>query len=225
MSNKTDFSNGVIVVLVLYCLCPNMVAQEGSSSTLPQFLFPGFIKSDVLMKNGESHSAFFNYHIVEEEMIFDQKGVYMVMAKPGDVDTIYINDRKFVPVEKAFYEVILNKPIAIYIQHKGKYSSIGTATAYGMTSQTNQATTITNMRAGNQIRTLDMPDDVQVSPAMVYWVRVNDSMEKFTSEKQFLKIFPGKEAEFKDFLKKNKLNIKEREDLVKLGIYCNEIVK
>jgi hypothetical protein len=199
--------------------------QTEPSNPLPQFLFPAFSKSLVKMKAGNEYTAEFNYNIVDEEMVFSRNNQYMVPEKPGDIDTIIIENRRFVPVEKAFYEVLVKGSATMYIQHKGKYTSVGTATAYGLTSQTNANIVINTVSAGTQFRTLDVPDNVTVSKAPVNWIKINNVMNKFTSERQFLKIFPGKENELKEYIKKSDINIDSREDLIKLGKYCNEIVK
>jgi len=206
--------------------CSNGVsAQTGSANPLPQFVFPAFTKGVVKMKSGDNYSALFNYNMVDEEMIFNNKGQYMALENINSVDTIIIGARKFVPVQKVFYEVILKGTVSLYIQHKSKYTDQGTATAYGMTSKTNSSESFNSLKGGNQVRTLDLPDNVVVSPEHIYWANVNDEMKKFTSERQFLKIFPAKETELKDYIKKNDLDLDKREDLVRLGNYCNEILK
>jgi hypothetical protein len=199
--------------------------QTEPSNPLPQFLFPAFSKSAVKMKAGNEYTADFNYNIVDEEMVFSRNNQYMVPEKPGDIDTIIIGNRKFVPVDKAFYEVLVKGKATMYIQHKGKYTTVGTPTAYGLTSQTNASINVNTVRAGTQFRTLEVPDNVTVSKSPVNWIKINDVMNKFTSERQFLKIFPGKENELKEFIKKSDIDIDSREDLIKLANYCNEILK
>jgi len=149
----------------------------------------------------------------------------MALENINAVDTIIIGARKFVPAQKVFYEVITKGTLSLYIQHKSKYTDQGTPTAYGMTSKTNSSESFNSIKGGNQIRTLDLPDNVVVTPEFVYWAKVNDEMKKFTSERQFLKIFPAKETELKDFIKKNGIEIEKRDDLIRLGNYCNEILK
>jgi hypothetical protein len=217
----------VIIFMTCLLLSLNIIvsAQQGNGNPFPQLLFPTFIKSVVLMKSGTTSTADFNYNMVDEEMLFAENGVYKVPQKPQDIDTIYIQNRKFVGVENAFYEVIVKGKADFFIQHKSKYTSVGTATAYGMTSQTNAPTTVNIARSGNQVRSLDLPDNVQVVNAKAYWARVNGEMIKFTSQKQFLKIFPAYESELKGYIKNNKLDIDVQSDLIKLGKYCNEIIK
>ena len=48
-------------------------------------------------------------------------------------------------------------------------------------------------------------------------------MEDFLTEKQLLKLFPEKEDLLKDFIKKNHIKILNREDVIKLLVYLNEI--
>ena len=170
-------------------------------------------------------TATLNYNMVDEEMIFDQKGVYMALEKPQEIDTIYIQNRKFVPVEKTFYEVLIKGRIIMFIQNKSRYSQKGTPTAYGMTTKTAGPTKVLSLQVGNQVRQVELPDNVEVSPATLYWVSYNNEMHKFTNEKQFLKIFPENESKLKEFMKTNKIDIKVREDLLKLGNFCNSLVK
>jgi hypothetical protein len=113
----------------------------------------------------------------------------------------------------------------MFIQHKSRYSQKGTPTAYGLTTKTAGPTKVLSMRVGNQVRQVDLPDNVEVTPATVYWAKYNNGMNKFTSEKQLLKLFPDKADKLKEFIKNSKLDIKVREDLIKLGNFCNSLGK
>lgn len=216
---------GCCLSIFLCFLFPNLPGQTDTSNPFPQFLFPGFTKSLVKMKDGRQLTATINYNMVDEEMIFDQKGVYMALDKPQEIDTVYLQNRKFVPVDGAFYEVLTKGEITMFIQHKSKYTQKGTPTAYGMTTKTAGPTKVFSMRVGNQVRQVDLPDNVEVTPATVYWARYNNGMNKFTTERQFLKLFPDLEEKLKGFIKTNKIDVKVREDLIKLGNFCNGIIK
>jgi hypothetical protein len=211
--------------LLLLIISTDLSGQTEPAKAYPQLLFPGFTRSIIKMKSGKTSTAFLNYNTVDEEMVFDQKGVYMVLDKPEEIDTVYLQNRKFVPVEKAFWEVLVAGPVSIYIQHKSRYTPVGSNTAYGLKSQTIGPTQVLTAQSGNQIRNIELPDNVTVSPATVDWVRKNNELHKFTTERQFLKIFPEKENEIKEFIKNTKLNFKSREDLIKLGDFCNNMVK
>ena len=212
------------LIVVLVCNSVQLSGQTENSNNLPQFLCSKFTKSIVKMKSGESNSAVLNYNIVDEEMIFNQKGTYMALIETEKIDTIIIQNRKFVPVEKSFYELLVAGPVSMFVQNKGRLAPVGSTTAYGMTSQTLGPTAVRTVQTGNQVRNLEIPDNVTVSPASVNWILINKEWKKFTSEKQVIKLFPEKEKELKQFLKQTNLDLKNHEDIVRLGKYLNEIL-
>jgi hypothetical protein len=220
---KTPLKTSLLFV-ILMLFFTTATSQTNSPVKLPQFLFPEFSAGKVMLKTG-SQSVQLNYNMIDEEMIFSQRGSYMALSNIENIDTVIIQNRKFVPVGKPFYEVVVKRDIPFFIQHKSKYASEGTATAYGMTSQVNERTNATTMKSAGQIRTLETPDNVKVVPEKVYWVKKNGEMKKFINERQLIKIFSEKEDDLKKFIKDSSIDITDRDDLIKLGNYCNELMK
>jgi hypothetical protein len=145
----------------------------------------------------------------------------MALEKPEDVDTVYFKNRKFVPFGNAFYEVVSEGNLSLFIQNKGKYVQPGTPTAYGMTSPTAGPSKVLAISSGNQVRQIELPDNVSVTKSNQYWLRTaNGEMHKFTTLRQFIKLFPDKDAEIKEFAKKNNIiTLESRDDITKLGEY------
>jgi hypothetical protein len=213
----------VYILVILIFSAGRLSGQSDNTGPLPQFLFPAFAKGIIKMKDGRTMTAILDYNMVDEEMVFQQGNVYMVLNKPEEIDTILLQNRKFVYVDKAFYEIIVKGRVTLFIQHKGRYTIVSTPTAYGMKSPTNATINITAAKAGNQTRQIEPPDNVTVSLAKVYWAKINGEMNKFTSERQFLKLFPEREAELKEFIKRNGADIKTREGLIQVGNFINGI--
>ena len=199
-------------------------AQPDSTANLPQYLYPEFTKCFVKMKSGESHTALMNYNTVTGKMIFYQSNVLMELNKPETVDTILLNQAKFVFLENEFYEVLVNAPITLFIQHKSDLSSSEKPSAYGAVSQTTASTSVSKIY-DDKAYNLKLPENFKVIPSPVYWVRMNNVMFKFASERQFLNIFPSKVAELKNFINQNDINMKKQDDLIKLVTYCNELYR
>jgi hypothetical protein len=44
-------------------------------------------------------------------MVFETKGKYLALVNVGVMDTVYIQNRKFIPVGKVSYEVTVNMKI------------------------------------------------------------------------------------------------------------------
>lgn len=203
----------------------NLVAQSGSENPYPQLLFPDFKGGNILMKSGTINEAFLNYNMVDEEMLMDRGGEYRVLSKPEEVDTIFLGDKKFVWIDKLFYEVVSVGKVSIFIQHKSRYVSVGTPTAYGMTSQTNASPTVSTVQGGNQVRHLEKPDNVKVTCIDVYWARIGSEMHRFSNFKQFAKLFDDKETTVRDYVKSNNLEVKSPVDLKKLGEFSGALLK
>lgn len=203
----------------------NTLKCQEKQNPLPQFLFPSFAKGIVLMNDGRKMTAILDYNMVDEEMVFQQGNTYMVLDKPEEVDTVFLQNRKFVYIEKAFYEVTVKGSLPFFIQHKSKYTQAGTNTAYGMKSQTNAEISYSSFKSGNQVRQIDVPDNMTVTPATSYWVKQNGELKKFTTERQLFKLFPDMEKEIKEFISKSGADIKTREGLMKVGNFINGLEK
>jgi len=200
-------------------------AQDNSARPLPQFIFPGFERGIIKMKDGTRVSAILNYNMVDELMVTYLNEAYRSSKNTKEIDTIYLQNRVFVPVENFFYEVLSGGPVTFFLQNKSNYTPNGADIGYGMKSQSVGSTSFQRFEIGTDVVTIDLPPNVTVTPAFVNWVRTDDKMAKFTSERQLLKIFPGKESEIKAYIKKEKINLKVREDLIRLANYCNELLK
>ena len=94
------------------------------------------------MKNGHNDALMMNYNMLTEEMIIEKTGIRLAISNIGNVDTVDIENRKFVPYDKGFYEIAVNAPITLFIQHKCKLIPAGQPSGYGGTSQTSATTSL-----------------------------------------------------------------------------------
>ncbi|MEI7830063.1 MAG: hypothetical protein WCI31_09850 [Prolixibacteraceae bacterium] len=212
----------VLLILMIGTFCFTF-GQDQPKGAYPQLLFPEFIRGDVFMKSGKLSNAMLNYNTVDEEMLVSQDGVFRIIANPEAIDTIVIQSRKFVFMNGVFYELILSNKISFYYQNKNRFAPVASNTAYGMKSQTQGPTNVSTVRGGgSQFRVLEMPDNVEISNACVNWVMYKGEMQKFTTERQLMKIFPEIENDLKDFLKKNKVGIRKKEDVHQIALFINQ---
>jgi hypothetical protein len=200
-------------------------AQNSVEPTESHYVFPKFLKGTVKMKNGHRESKVMNYNMITEEMVYDKDGVMMAIDRLGTIDTVYFETRKFVPVEKVFYEELIKAPISLYLQHKNNLIPPGNSVGYGGTSQTASTTSLTSLTTSGTIYKLQLPSDYQVSNISQFWIRKEDKLYKASGERQVLKIFPEKAKEIKEFISQNKLNVKKTDDLITLVKKCNELSK
>jgi len=197
--------------------------QTNSDGSMPQYLFKEFNKCEVRMKNGQIQSSLMNYNVVTERMVFFRDNKYYDMTNLDMTDTVYLNDSKFVPLEKIFYEVLLTGPVDLFVQHKGNLLPPGKPVGYGGTSQVASANYISSVELSTGYYNLPLPSDYIVNVSPVYWIRRNNEMFSFTNEKQLLKLFPDKADEIKEFIRKNRLKVDRHADLIQIVSYSSSL--
>jgi hypothetical protein len=218
----------VVVPSLIAVILSTVVPVSGQSNTdgsMPQFLFRDFSPALVIMKNGSRSGAMMNYNIVTEKMVYTLNQEFYDMMNTELVDTIHLNNSKFVPLGRIFHEVAAEGPVPFFIQHKGTLMSAGAPAGYGGTSQVSNTKSLSSVELPGGYYNLSLPRDFTVSFSTVYWIRRGKDYEDFTGERQFLKLFPGKEKELKDFIKKNKIKFDKPSTIGELGKYCNGILR
>jgi hypothetical protein len=215
----------IILFLFLFAACLPGKTQTTADGSMPQFLFPGFSMSTVRMKNGQNQNISLNYNIVSETMVY-QKGEQLYdMTKTEMIDTVYIRNSKFIPFGKVFYEVLLVAPTSLFLQHTGSVIPPGTPAGYGGTSQVSSTKQLSSVQHSGGYYNLKLPMDYTVQVNPVYWVRIENNYSSFINERQFLKLFPDKEAELKKYIKQRQIKFSRLSDIVKLVSYYDEIIR
>jgi hypothetical protein len=214
-----------ILVFIFFIIFINpLKAQTNSDGSSPQFLYPEFTMSKVRMKNGQIQNIILNYNTVSEKMVFQKDDNLYDLVNPEMVDTVFIQDSRFVPAGKVFYEVLLTAPAAFFIQYKGEIMSPGTPAGYGVPSQVSNTKLQSSVQLSSGYYNLKLPTDYTVKTDILYWIRKDGNFYSFFNERQFLKLFPDKEAELKQFIKQNKIKFEKQADVVKVAVYFNKLI-
>ena len=225
---RHNFQSILFKLIILFFssnLYSPLKAQTTPDGSALQFLFPDFSLGKVRMKNDNLQSIMLNYNTVSEKMVFEKGGNLYDMVNIEMIDTIFVKESKFVPVGKVFYEVLLIAPISLFIQYKGQLLPPGTPAAYGGTSQISSTTQLTSVQLSSGYYNLKLPQDYIVKTDRVYWIRKDNIMFSYTNERQFIKIFPDKVKEIKEFIKKQKIKFDMLQDQIRLTEHCNELIR
>jgi hypothetical protein len=215
----------MILSLAMFIISFSLHAQSDQFTNLDQFLFPEFSKAGLKMKTGTDMTLILNYNTLTQNMVLLKNGQLYDMQNQESVDTVYLHNRKFIPFGKLFYEVIVNAPVPFFIQYKSNLRETGTPAGYGVTSTTSSSTYVTSFEHSDNYYNLKLPPKFQIKLSPVCWVRINGNNLSFITERQLLKIFPDQAEEIKQFIRGSKLRIENREDLIKIGIFCNNGMK
>ena len=197
-----------------------LLAFSGHCQTLgvelSHYIFPEFVKGTVLMKSGVKNPTMLNYNSLTEEMIFDTNGKKLSIARLEDIDTVYIEDRKFFPINDKFVELIYRNKIELYASHKCSVIYPGKPAAYGGTSQTSATTSYSSLISGGQAYQMKLPDGYTTKPYNIYWLKRDGKMSLFINLRQLSKLFDDKSDRYKKYVKEHKVDYDKEESLVEL---------
>lgn len=208
---------GKAIIFLLFVFAKSVSAQKVNEPVkLTHYVFNKFSPGTVKMKSGESYNQALNYNILTNEMIFDNRGIYLAIASPEKVDTVYINDRKFIPLNNKFYEVLVNSKMPLLLEFTSSINEPGASIGFGGTSNTTAATSFKSLVNSGGAYELKLPDGFKVMPGFSYWVMKEGKLEKAGNAKQLIKFFPDKKDFINDFIKKNNTNFSRREDIIEL---------
>ena len=207
-------------VFVLMLAVLSGFAQGKNEVSITHYIFPDFVNAKVIFKAGMPIDTKMNYNSILQEMIYSDKGKLMAMDNLQLVDTVLLEGRKFIPVDKVFYEVLIDGDIALCAQYTCSIIPPGQPAAYGGTSQTSAVTNYSSLNSGGQLYELTLPTDYKLKPACLYWIKKNGEYYRAYNLNQFPKVFPEKASEIKAWTKKYKPDYKNQGDILKLFRFC-----
>lgn len=204
-----------LVIFMLYGNCV-MAQHVDRPVVLSHYVFNEFKQGQVKLKSGEAYSQVLNYNILTGEMIFSKDGKYLAIQTPQEVDTVYIEDRKFIPADNKFYEVLANTPAPLLLEYTYTVNQPGTSTGYGSSTTTTAASSFKSLVNTGGAYDLKLPDDFKVIPGYTYLIYKDGKYQKANNTKQLSKIFPEKKSLVDDLIKKHNTSFSKREDVVVL---------
>ncbi|MDO5524269.1 MAG: hypothetical protein Q4G48_09535 [Bacteroidia bacterium] len=203
--------------LLFLVLSMGLRAQQ-QGKEISHYIFPEFKSGTVLMKNGAENPAMLNFNAATEEMVFDRNGQVLALADVvlNQLDTVFIENRKFVLLNNRFAEVINENGYKLFIQHKCRVIPPGKPAAYGGTSQTSSTTSYSSWMGDGRVYQLELPDDYKVNPYPVYWLDNGSGWKNFTSIGQIRRFYNSRRALYKQYSKENNVDFKDLDSIAGL---------
>lgn len=210
----------ISLLIVLSCSTTYVMGQNAGN----HFVFDRFRDATILYKNKKEARTKLNYNKAMEEMIYvSDDGKNMALYPINQIDTIYFDGRKFVPVEKRFYEVLLNdKQYVLYASYRCRMSVRAQNIGYG-SSSTTSVENISSLNAEGEVYQFKLPENYKSDPYVVYYI-VKDGVEldKFSKVKELTRIFSDHKKEISSFIKQHKIK-NNPEDIVQTLQFISEL--
>jgi hypothetical protein len=224
-----------LFVFVCICLCyQNAWAQktktfkinpgEKVADAIPKdekYSYPEFIMGTVYFKNGEHYPGKLNYNSLFQEMQFiDRKGDTLSLADAATIKRIVINtdtfyyDQGYVKLVADYSKIKLAGKDFIAFANKQKLGGFGEESSASID-------TYKSVQFGTTVKELVAKEILTFVKRTVFYL--GDEFNHFTqaNRKNFSDFYPSKSKEIKNYLKENKVNFSNEDDLKKMIIFFN----
>ena len=211
-----------ITYIGLIILLSGISINTKGQNTNHHFIFDQFRKATVLYKNQKRTHATLNYNKATEEMIYtSQEGKNMALYPIDQIDTIYFDKRKFIPVDNRFYEVLTQDRYTLYASYRCRMSVRAQNIGYG-TSSTTAIDNISSLNTSGERYQLKLPENYKAEPYVWYYIEIANELNKFSKAKELIKLFPDLKKEITSFIKENRIK-NSTQDIVEVVQYITDL--
>lgn len=213
-----------LILFTAFALVTCSVLPQGKVIELSHYVFPEFTDGVIVMKTGHRHKRLMNYNSLTEEMIFDEKGQKLAVRSEeiNFIDTVLIEERKFIPVNQKFMELVHKSGYDLLVEHRCKVIPPGKPAAYGGESHTSATSTYSTLSSGGMLYELELPEGYVTKPYVVYWLRKGGDLSRFMSMSQLFRNYKEREKELKNYVKKNNIRFERPDDIITLLTYIED---
>ena len=215
-----NFKSVIISCAITAASSASLFAQSAQSP----YVFPEFVKANVLQKSGGIAEAMLDYNTITEEMMFIDKDNARLVLDGDNIDTVYIANRKFIPTRKVYFEKLTETSVPLFVQYKSKAVPTGSNKPAG---ESNQVMGMNGTAKKGELQKLTsydlkLPENYTLKTENIYWVQKEGAFYPTSNVKKIIKFFPGKEAAIDAFVKENNISMSSQADMIKLINFCNK---
>ena len=189
------------------------------------YIFDEFKNGKAVYKNGAVVYAKLNYDPLNQRMLFlsPSDNALLEIVNPSDISYINIEGRMFEQIKgNLFYERINYNNFIFYIQWRYKAVSEGKPSGYGMTSTTSAITSVSVINKEGRTIPLNVSEKFNYKPDNFYYIKINNTQKRFSSPDSLAKLFKVHKEEIKKYIKENKLDFDNPEDIKSAVEYCSQ---
>lgn len=187
------------------------------------YILPEFVEGTILLKTGVDYEVMLNYNSLTEEMIFISEDQKLAIDNNtlALIDTVYLEDKKFIAHDKKFLELLLDSENDLFVEYLCRIRYPGKPTGYGGTSQTAAVTSYSQIQSDGILYELHLPDEYETKPYVNYWVKKDGEMHLIANVRQLRRLFSDKKNVYDEYGKEHKVQFDNPESIFGLVKYLD----
>ncbi len=223
--------NTVLLFGSLFLIVSSLTGQERTTITVKagtriidyfpfneRYRYPQFIQGKVMFNNDNYTVTKLNYSILHGEMHFIQAKDTLSISNVKDIRYVQIMQDTFF-YDDGFHEVLGgHDPAIMTIKQYVKLSDKTKEGAYGTRTSTGAVQSYSGIydQGGRTNYNLILQEDYIFTRIADYYIGNTRDGFVLYKKNNLLKLFPDHKSEIEDYLKKNKIDFKSRDDLKKV---------
>jgi hypothetical protein len=207
----------ICVLLVTIPFISNAQFQT-DSSRFKVFLYDHFINGYVLLKSGVVEEAPLNYNTDDQSVYFIRNGKYMILSGLEEIDTVYLQNKKFVPLKSNLFEVITDSlGTSVFITYSNLKKPLVATAGHGGSSR-QSANEVSNTVTSTYVNGGKL-NHTSVEIEKHFWIIRKKKMYRADNLKQLKTAYPSNAREIEKFITDNQINFILNEDLLKVAAF------
>jgi hypothetical protein len=185
-----------------------------------KYVLPDFTAGIVIFKDGRTANGPLNISTITQKLLFiSPEGEIQVAYNQNTIDRVSVKGRSFVQTNQGFVELLdMVDDVILGCVKRVKFLESEKKGAFGTSSQTSSVTSISSITADGQIYELAQNVKTPYIYSVTPYLGRNGKFS-YATKKYMLRCFPSKKNEIEAYLKENKVDFENLEDVRALFEY------
>lgn len=196
---------------ILLCGCFSFTSAQlkTDSIDLRPLLYSKFLDADIIKKDGSINRASVNYNTNNQSIIFQSKKEFMELTGLNEIDLIVIARDTFCPIEGKVYKKTDSDNLYISYSNRPVVNVMSaTKRGSGVENAKDVSNQVTGVYVSQTYKNLNDLEYVQN-----FWLMKDHTLLEMSNLKKISKAFNKNHKEVKEFIKINKLDIRNYFDI------------
>jgi len=189
-----------------------------------RFKYNDFIDGEVVFNNGTIAKSRLNYNVLLGHIQFiSARNDTLSLSNEQNIEFISIDSDTFY-FNNGYLERVYRSGKVLFAQRNYvKYIGSEKQGAYGMTSSTSSITSYSSLQSEGSYHNLVVAEDVKLRATTEYYISYNQSKFNVYRRANLLRMLPQHKKEVKAFIKQNKIDFNNKENLIQLSKFIERL--
>jgi hypothetical protein len=188
-----------------------------------RYRYPKFLSGRIQLTNGVSADKILNYDFLTGAVEFLRGKDTLSITNGKDIRHIVIDADTFYYYKGGYLELISGGAVKIALRQYIKLKETQKKDTYGTSSSGSATNSYGSLPMGGDFHMLVANEDMVFQRTLEYYISDPEGGFDQFNKKNVLHLYPKNEKEIKAYLKSEKINFDERDDLLKLADYLSGI--